>query len=387
MANQKSIKEINHRISRGEAVVMTAEEIIGYVKEHGIDHAFETVDVVTTATFGPMCSSGAFLNFGHTEPPMRLEQLTLNNVTASGGLAAVDTYIGATDEDPDSHGSYGGAHVICDLIAGKEVTLKATAKGTDCYPRTAVERTVTLKDLNEAFLFNPRNAYQNYAAATNLSSRTIHTYMGTLLPEGKNVTYSTTGQLSPLLNDPYLRTIGVGTRIFLAGATGYVSWNGTQYASGNARYANGIPKSPAATLTVIGDLKEMDPEYITPAVFHQYGVSLNVGIGIPIPILDKELLEQCAVSDEEIRTTILDYSAGSRSKPTVKTVTYAELRSGEVLINDVPVKTAPLSSLKKAREIANILKAQIEEGSFTLTEPVKTFDPNGVVKPMVDGED
>ncbi len=387
MANQRSIQEINDRISKGEAIVMTAEEIIDFVSEHGIEKAFEKVDVVTTATFGPMCSSGAFLNFGHSDPPIRMEKIQLNNVPASGGLAAVDTYIGAAEEDPESHGAYGGAHVICDLIAGKEINLKASAKGTDCYPRKQVERTLKLEDLNEAFLFNPRNGYQNYSAAINLSNKTIHTYMGTLLSNGHNVTYSTTGELSPLLNDPYLRTIGVGTRIFLGGATGYIAWNGTQFGTGNPRYPNGIPKNPSATLSVVGDLKEMDTKYISPAVFHNYGVSLNVGIGIPIPIIDKQILENCAISNKDIRTTIVDYSVGRRSKPTVKTVTYEELRSGEITINSKKTRTAPLSSLKKAREIAQILKEQIQNGSFTLTEPVQHFNMNSTVKPLAKGDD
>jgi uncharacterized protein (DUF39 family) len=53
--------------------------------------------------------------------------------------------------------------------------------------------------------------------------------MGTLLPQYGNVTYCTSGELSPLFNDPMFRTIGIGTRIFLGGAQGYVAWEGTQF--------------------------------------------------------------------------------------------------------------------------------------------------------------
>lgn len=382
MANQRSIQEINEKIKRGVAIVMTAEEVIDLVSDNGIENAFNQVDVVTTATFGPMCSSGAFLNFGHSDPPIRLENLSLNDVVASGGLAAVDTYIGATDEAPKSNGEYGGAHVICDLIEGKTIELKANAKGTDCYPETSVKRNVQLKDLNEAFLFNPRNSYQNYASAINLSPEPIYTYMGTLLPDGQNITYSTSGQLSPLLNDPYLKSIGIGTRIFLAGAQGYIAWNGTQFSTSVDRYDNGIPKSPAATLSVIGDLKNMNLAYISPAVFKNYGISLNVGIGIPIPIVNCEILKHCAISDAEIQTNIIDYSVKKRSKPVVQTTTYKQLRSGQITVNGKDIKTAPLSSLKKAREIADTLKKQIQRGEFLLTEPVEYFSLNSKVKPM-----
>ncbi len=387
MTRSRTVEAINEKIKQGNVVVMTAEEVIQLLREEGPEAAFEKVDVVTTATFGPMCSTGAFLNFGHSDPPIRLEEITLNDVPASGGLAAVDTYIGATDVSRTRPEDYGGAHVICDLIEGKKVTLKGSGKGTDCYPRTQVTREVALEDLNEAFMFNPRNSYQNYAAAINLSDRPIHTYMGTLLPKGTHVNYATTGQLSPLFNDPYLKTIGIGTRIFLGGAQGYIAFQGTQFKTDVPRYENGIPKTPAATLSVIGQLREMDTEYISPVVFKGYGVSMNVGIGIPIPVLSPEVLAFCGISDDEIKTNIIDYSVPKRSKPVVATVSYAELRSGGVTIDGKKVKTAPLSSLRKARKIAQVLKDQIRNGEFFLTEPVAHFSLDSRVKTMVKGDD
>ncbi len=99
----KTIQEINERIKNEKAVVFTAEEIIPYVEEKGYKKAAREVDVVTTGTFSPMCSSGAFLNFGHSAPRMKIQNAWLNDVPAYGGLAACDVYIGATqipDEDP-----------------------------------------------------------------------------------------------------------------------------------------------------------------------------------------------------------------------------------------------------------------------------------------------
>ena len=386
MTKQRTFEEINAKIREGTVVVCTAEEIIDMVDREGPESAFEAVDVVTTATFGPMCSSGAFLNFGHSDPPVRLEKLTLNRVEAYGGLAAVDTYIGATAESIDQGYEYGGAHVICDLIDGREVMLEATSKGTDCYPAKRVKATVTLSDLNEAYLFNPRNAYQNYAAAVNGSDSAIYTYMGTLLPRFGNVTYSTSGELSPLLKDPEFRTIGVGTRLLVGNAVGYVAWNGTQSNFTAQRQENGTPVSNGATLAVVGDLREMNTEYISPAVFKAYGTSLNVGIGIPVPLLDLELLKQCAVKNEAIQTNILDYSVPRRARPAIRQVTYAELQSGQVEIDGKRVKTSPTSSLKKSREIAGILKEKIQQGSFLLQEPLQPLSTNRGVKPMANAE-
>lgn len=367
----KTFEEINEKIQKGIAVVATAEEILDIMEEKGMRETADYVDVVTTGTFGPMCSTGAFLNFGHSNPPIRMEKIELNNVNAYGGLAAVDSYIGATEESSDKGYEYGGAHVICDLIDGKKVKLKARGKGTHCYPRKEIETYISLDSINEAYMYNPRNCYQNYAAAINTSNKALYTYMGVLHPNMENINYSTTGELSPLLNDPYLRTIGMGTKIFLGGAVAYISWQGTQFVTEKPRGENGVPLSGAATLALIGDLKEMSTEYIQPAVFEGYGTSMYVGIGIPIPVLDEELLENLLIRNKDIFQNILDY--GKDGKPSLGRCSYEELRSGQVVINGKSIKTAPLSSLYKARLIAESLKSWIRKGEFTLQEPIKPF--------------
>lgn len=366
----KSFDEINEKIKNGKAVVVTAEEIIDIVEEKGIKQAAKEVDVVTTGTFGPMCSSGMFINFGHSNPPIRMGKVWLNDVPAYAGIAAVDAYIGATELSESKGMEYGGAHVIEDLIAGKDVSLYAESYGTDCYPRKEIRTSINKNNINQAYMFNPRNAYQNYVAATNSSNRILHTYMGTLLPQYGNVTYSTSGQLSPLLNDPMYRTIGIGTRVFLGGAQGYVAWEGTQHNPDQKRDENGVPLSLAGTLALIGDIKQMDRRFIRAAVFEKYGVSMFVGVGIPIPILDEDMLMKTAIKDSEIFTDLVDKSG---SQPVLKKVSYAELRSGSIEINGKKVQTASLSSLKMAREIAQILKKQIQNGEFFVSQPVASL--------------
>jgi uncharacterized protein (DUF39 family) len=132
----KTYEEINERIERKKAVVMTAEEIIGYVERKGVATAAREVDVVTTATFGPMCSSGCFLNFGHAKPRIRMSQAWIDDVEAYCGIAAVDVYLGATQlrrNDPANlyypgEFRYGGGHVIERLVAGERLVMR-TAEG------------------------------------------------------------------------------------------------------------------------------------------------------------------------------------------------------------------------------------------------------------------
>ena len=379
----KTFEEINEKIARGEAVVVTAEEMVSIVREKGVEKAAREVDVVTTGTFAPMCSSGALLNLGHPRPRIKIERAWLNGVPAYGGLAAVDIYIGATalpDEDPRNkvypgEFRYGGGHVIEDLIAGKEVILKAQGYGTDCYPRRELETWISLKDMNQAFLFNPRNCYQNYACAVNLSDRVIYTYMGVLKPHMGNANYCSAAQLSPLLNDPLYRTIGVGTRIFLGGGVGYVVGPGTQHNPRVERNEKGVVKAPAGTLAVTGDMKQMSPYWVRGVSILGYGASLAIGIGIPIPILDEEMAAFTGVSDEDISTVIIDYGGDypQGEGRILGEVTYAQLKSGSIKVMGKEVPTAPLSSYPMARKIAGILKDWIMGGKFFLARPAQTL--------------
>lgn len=375
---KKSYDEINEKIKKGKAVVVTADEMPAIVRKEGVKKAFEKVDVVTTGTFGVMCSSGAFLNFGHTKPRIRANRIWLNDVEAYGGIAAVDCYLGATqvkEGDPLNAvypGSfpYGGGHVIEDLIAGRHVKLRAKSYGTDCYPLREFEKTITISDLKNALLYNPRNSYQNYNSAINCSKKIIYTYMGILKPDMGNITYSSAGQLSPLLNDPYYWTIGTGTKIFLGGAVGAVTWHGTQHSPDSERDENGMVTEGAGTISVCGNMKEMSTEFIRGASITGYGCSLMVGIGIPIPILNEELAFFTGLSDSDIKTPLIDYGIDYPNGDTrvIKHVTYAELKSGAVELNGKSIPSSPMSSYPKAVKIAGLLKGWIEQG-FTVGEP------------------
>jgi uncharacterized protein (DUF39 family) len=381
----KTIEEINEKIKKGDVVVFTAEEIIDVVKEKGLKKAAEEVDVVTTGTFGPMCSSSAYLNIGHSNPRIKLGggKTYLNDVPAYTGLAAVDILIGASalpDDDPRNRThpgefNYGGGHVIEELVAGKDIRLEATSYGTDCYPRKKLATWINIRDLNEAVLFDIRNGYQNYNVATNLSGKTIYTYMGILRPHLGNATYSSAGQLSPLLNDPFYKTIGIGTRIFLGGGIGYVAWNGTQHNPTALRTENGVPKRGAGTLAVIGDLKQMSQRWLVGTSFIGYGATLTVGIGVPIPILSEEILGYTTVTDEQIYAAVVDYSdAYPNLKPDiVGEVNYAQLKSGKITLQGKKVPTSSFSSYSRAVEIAGALKEWIKSGKFELTQPVASI--------------
>ncbi len=381
----KSITEINEKIKKGKVIVVTAEEMVEIVKRDGTKKAAQHVDVVTTGTFGPMCSSGMFMNLGHSKPRIKIGggKCYLNDVPAYCGIAAVDIYLGATsipDNDPRNTVypgafKYGGGHVIEEFVSGKPVRLEATTYGTDCYPRKRIETYINKETVNEAYIYSPRNSYQNYNVGVNVSNRVIHTYMGVIKPNLGSAHYCSAGQLSPLLKDPKYRTIGIGTRIFLGGGVGYVAWNGTQHNPCAARTPEGLPKGGAGTLAVVGDAKRMSGDYLRGASFLGYGPTMFVGLGIPIPVIDEEMAFFTSRSDKDFCAQVVDYSTDypQRTGTSLCEVTYAELKSGRINVKGKDVPTFPISSYSKAREIASTLKTWVETGSFLLTNPVESL--------------
>jgi len=389
----RTIVEINDKISRGSVVVWTAEQVKSRAAEVGVAQAAKEVDVITTGTFEPMESSGAIINLGHTDPPIKIRQCWLDGVLAYSGFGAVDLYLGAAQgmdgeaselEDPrDGAAGYrGGGHVIADLIAGKPVQLRAIGQVTDCYPRASFETTITRDTINQFYLFNPRNLYQNFIVGVNGGDRPLFTYLGPLQPRLANAVYSNPGAISPLLNDPNLQLIGIGTRIFLGGGIGYVTWEGTQHFPLQKRLPNDTPIGPAATLALIGDAKQMNPYWVRGCYFKQYGSSIMLGVGIPLPVLSEEVVQHCAVVDQDLVAPVVDFSIPRRVRPTFGLVSYAQLKSGRIKVDGKPVRVAPLASLSFSRQVARELKQWIEAGKFTLTEPVASIATNRAFIPQ-----
>jgi len=389
----RTIVEINDKISRGSVVVWTAEQVKARAAEVGVAQAAKEVDVITTGTFEPMESSGAIINLGHTDPPIKIRQCWLDGVLAYSGFGAVDLYLGAAQgmdgeaselEDPrDGAASYrGGGHVIADLIAGKPVQLRAIGQVTDCYPRASFETTITRDTINQFYLFNPRNLYQNFIVGVNGGDRPLFTYLGPLQPRLANAVYSNPGAISPLLNDPNLQLIGIGTRIFLGGGIGYVTWEGTQHFPLQKRLPNDTPIGPAATLALIGDAKQMNPYWVRGCYFKQYGSSIMLGVGVPLPVVSEEVVQHCAVVDQDLVAPVVDFSIPRRVRPTFGLVSYAQLKSGRIKVDGKPVRVAPLASLSFSRQVARELKQWIEAGKFTLTEPVASIATNRAFIPQ-----
>lgn len=378
----RTVSEINDKIRRQKAVVWTVDQLKARVAELGIAAIAKQVDVVCTGTFEPMESSGAVINLGHTDPPIKIRQCWLDGVPAYSGFGAVDLYLGATatadygsGEDAGDRANRfgqerGGGQVIEDLIAGKKVSLRAVGQVTDCYPRASFETQISKNTINQFYLYNPRNLYQNFIVGVNGGDRPLYTYLGPLYPGLANAVYSNAGAISPLFNDPQLQAIGIGTRVFLGGGIGYVAWEGTQHFPLQKRLPNQTPIGPASTLALVGDAKTMSSQWVRGCYFKNYGPSLMLGVGVPIPVLNEAIVEHCAVRDEEIVAPVMDFSIPRRVRPTFGLVSYSQLKSGRITIDGKSVRTAPLVSIARSLAVAETLKAWIEAGEFLLAEAI-----------------
>jgi len=128
----------------------------------------------------------------------------------------------------------------------------------------------------------------------------------------------------------------------------------------------------------------MSGRYLRGATFHRYGPTMYVGLGLPIPIINENVARTAALSDSEIFTDLIDYGVPSRERPTVKQVSYRELKSGKVLIGDEEVHSSPLSSLKMAKEVAEVLRDMILEKRFFLNRPAELLPAEMEFKPLLE---
>ena len=159
---------------------------------------------------------------------------------------------------------------------------------------------------------------------------------------------------------------------------------GTQHCSLVERSDNDVPVEGSGTLALTGNMKEMLPEFVRGTSFKGYGVSLALGVGIPIPILNPDILRRTTVRDRDIMACVIDYSVDYPEKTgkVLARYNYEQLRSGEVDLNGQKVPVTSLSSYNKALKICELLKAEIKEGRFLLSEPSQRLPLGQAMRPL-----
>jgi len=414
MEKRRTIAEITAKQERGDAVVLTAEELCNSVRD-GNEIGFEDVDVVTSATCSVMSGTYAVLSFKVAERDEfeRAASVFLNGVPAFVGpcpnerLGIIDAIVYGTSRRDEK---YGGGQLFRDMVAQEEIEVVVeTVEGRK------IETTTNLGKIPFAELCSTRNVYRNYNAFVNPQENEVDSIFSVSKFEGafKELHFSGCGELNPLEKDPHLETIGVGTKILMNGAVGFVMGKGTR------------SSAEKPNLMGIADMHKMLPEYLGgfrtsagPEVWNSWAV--------PIPILNEQVLESAKRLDEEIKLDVLDV----HTRLPVGEITYADVwqdlsvrfveqkcleceecqvasicpmdafdiqaksvnedlcrncgacvqfcrgsafycNRGVVSLSgrEIPV-TLRQSDRKRALKLANMLKRTILEGNFKLSEPV-----------------
>ncbi|MBC7121378.1 MAG: methanogenesis marker 16 metalloprotein [Candidatus Methanosuratus sp.] len=296
ITGNKSYSEILERIERREAVVLTAEEVSHLVEERDRSSLVE-VDVVTTATRAVMSGTYAVLSFSVADPGsfQRAKKAWLNGIPAQVGpcpnenLGVLDLIVFGTAHSSDRP-DYGGGHLFRDLVEGKTIHVVVQKDGGDL-----LQAEVGLENMPQARMFGSRHAFKNYSAFVNPGSHPVRTifHARDFEPHCQGATFSGCGQINPLKNDPLLETIGIGTRILLNGAEGYVLGMGTR------------SSKERPNLSGFADMHKMSAEYMGGFVTGM-GPECICSLAVPIPLVSPTILEEIARRDREIPLPVND---------------------------------------------------------------------------------
>jgi putative methanogenesis marker 16 metalloprotein len=297
----KSFPEIQTCIKKGEAVVMTSQEVCDLVRS-GDQADLQDVDVVTTATRAVMSGTYAVLSFPVACPGSfaRARKVWINGISAYVGpcpnekLGILDLIVFGTAHSRDRN-DYGGGHLFRDLVERKPVLVEVeTDEGR------MLQVVVCLDEMPNARLYGTRHSFKNYSAFVNPGDSPVSTifHARPFEPYCGAATFSGCGQINPIKNDPLLETIGLGTRILMNGAEGFVTGQGTRSS----------PKRP--NLTGFADMHKMNPEYMG-GFITSAGPECICSWAVPIPVTTDTIQKEIARLDGDIPMPVMDVNSRS----------------------------------------------------------------------------
>ncbi|MCD4800184.1 MAG: methanogenesis marker 16 metalloprotein [Methanococcoides sp.] len=292
---EQSIEQINRKIEKGDAVVLTAQQVCDLV-DSGEDIRAEDVDVVTAATRAIMSGTYAILSFPveSSHSFLRAKEVYMNGVPAHVGpcpnerLGILDLMLFGTDHSVDDS-RYGAGHLFRDLAEGLSVEVKVvTDKGE------SFKTKVTLDDMPYAMLYGTRHAFKNYSAFVNTSDEPAASIFHAMEfgPRLTEATISGCGQINPVKNDPLLESIGIGTRMLMNGSEGFIMGSGTR------------SSAEKPNLTAFADMHGMKPEYMG-GFFTSAGPECIVSWAVPVPVTSDSVLESIKERDRQLKMPVM----------------------------------------------------------------------------------
>ena len=369
----RSSLELRQRQERGALRVRTAAAYRSLVQELGLAEAYAVTDVVVAADACFSDQGSLHLSLGPTDPPIRLRELQLGGVTAlaSGGPGELVLPIGS-----------GGAQVLEALLGGEALPLAASGEATPLHPRRELHTNLDLGRIGLARLVLQRAIVENGVVACSSAAGLCASPWGPLLGPHHTALYSCGGAGSIGLTMPGLGQLGAGSPVLVAGATGWVLGAGSGHQPGVRRQPSGHATSPGAVAAVAVDLADLERRWLRACTFEGHGSGVLVAIAAPVQLVDASSARRAAATPEQLQAPVLDLAIPRRVKPSLGTVSYAELASGRLTVGAQRLRCAPAHSPRLAAEIGEELVKRLEQNRFPLQLPLQPLPERPNLLPL-----
>ena len=369
----RSEQTLRRRQERGELRVRTAAAFRGLVEENGLAAAYDATDVVVAADAGFTDQATLQLGLGPSEPPIRMRDATVGGVAAMAAGGAGDLVISA---------AMGGARVLADLLGGGPVELLATGEGTRLQPRRELHTSIHLASIGTGRLLLSRAISENGVVAVSSAEGVVRSPYGPLVGPFGNALHDCAGADSIGLAMPGLGLLGPGSPVLVGGAIGWVVGPGSGHQPNPKRLPSGHACTPGAVAAVCVDLHELRPEWVRACRFEGLGQALLVAIAAPIALLDSGVARQAATGNGTLVAPVLDMSIPRRIKPSLGSVTYAELHGGHLEVGGQRLRAAPVHSPRLAAAAADDLVERLRQGTFPLRLPLLSLGKRPGILPL-----
>jgi uncharacterized protein (DUF39 family) len=378
---RRDASELAARQREGRLRVRLAADWRTLVAEVGLADAYAATDVVVAADAGFTDQGSLHLHLGPTDPPIRLRKPSLGGIAAQAGGGGADLVLpigGGLAEGQRR----GGAQVLAELLAGVSVDFNSTGERTRLQPRRELHTRLDLERIGGGRLLLHRAIVENGVVAVSSADGLLPSPYGSLLGPFANALYTAGGAGSIGLAMPGLAQLGPGSPLLVAGAIGWVLGSGSAHQSRPRRLKGGQARTPGAVAAVSVDLHELQDGWLRPCFFEGHGSALLVPIAAPIALLDGVIARQAATGDAQLEAPVLDVAIPRRIKPSLGSVSYARLKSGEMELEGRRMRSAPAHSPRLAEAIGRELAQRLRDGSFPLRPPLRPLTRRSSLIPL-----
>ena len=357
----------------GDLLVRSAADYRCLVMEQGLEQAYRQTHVVVASNAEFSQQASLLLHLGPTDPPMRIRSFRLGEAEGHGGHGSTDLLL-PIDQ--------GGAQALEALLRGETLPFSASGSGGSQQPRLELESRLGLEQIGAGRLLLHRGIAENGVVALSSREGLTATPWGPVLGPFASALYSCGGAGSIGLTMPQLRLLGPGSPVLVAGAIGWVSGAGSGHNPQARRTPEGLALQPGACCALEVDLHRLQPRWLRATRLEGGGSGLLVAVAAPVPLLDAAAARAAASGDAELEAPVLDYGIPRRVRPSFGRVSYAQLHTGTLPLQERSLRCAPAHSPRLAAEIAAALVEQLQAGQFPLRLPLQPLPQRAALLPL-----